>query len=235
MDLDSSATITDILDWLTANRSEENIVGMSRYGIETHKAYGISNAQLRPLARQISRNHTRALALWNTGWREARLLAIFTAEKKLLTLEEARRWAHDFDSWEIVDGAASLFVDAGLSDPLIAEFAEDGRTFVRRAAFALIAWSAVHQKKRPDTEIIAYLQLVEAQATDPRNFVKKAVNWALRSVGKRSLACHQPALDLALQLAESADKTARWIGKDAVRELTNEKTLERLKNKRPKS
>ena len=232
MDLDKSASTSDILAWLTANRSDENIVGMSRYGIKTHKAFGVPNAQLRPLARQIGRNHIRAHELWNTGWREARLLAIFTADKKLLTLKEAHSWASDFDSWEIVDGATSLFVDAGFSDPLIAEFAGDERTFVRRAAFALIAWSAVHQKKRPDAEINAYLALVEAHACDPRNFVKKAVNWALRSIGKRSLACHPPALELAQKLAESDDSTARWIGKDAVRELSNEKILERLNKKR---
>lgn len=232
MDLEKSASTSDILVWINANRSDDNIVGMSRYGIETHKAYGVPNAQLRPLARQIGRNHARALELWNTGWREARLLAIFTADKKLLTLEQAHRWADDFDSWEIVDGATSLFVDAGFSDPLIAEFAEDKRTFVRRAAFALVAWSAVHQKKRPDAELINYLKLVEAHAADSRNFVKKAVNWALRSVGKRSLTCHQPALDMARKLAESQDSTTRWIGKDAVRELSDEKILERLNKKR---
>ncbi len=224
-DLSNDASVDDILGWLAAHRSETNIAGMARYGIKTDKAFGVSNAELRPFARQIGRNHERALALWRTGWREARLLASFTDEKKQVTLEQARKWAGDFDSWEIVDGVSDLFVDAGLAGVLIPEFADDNREFVRRTAFAMIAWTSVHLKKMPDAEVIALLPLIESHTTDPRNFVRKAVNWALRNIGKRSVSCHGPALALAQKLAASDDKTARWNGKNAVRELTDEKIL----------
>lgn len=230
--MDRNATVADILAWLDARRSAKNIAGMARYGIATTRAFGVSNAELRPLARAIGRNHERALALWESGWREARLLAAFTDEKKKVTADQARRWAADFDSWEIVDGVSDLFVDAGLADELAPEFAADDREFVRRAAFAMICWVAVHLKKRPDAEVISFLPLIEAHAKDPRNFVKKAVNWALRSIGKRNIACHRPALALAEKLAASNDRTARWIGKDAVRELTADKTLARLAGRR---
>lgn len=230
--MDKSASVAGILAWLDARRSEINIAGMARYGIATTKAFGVSNAELRPLARLIGRDHERALALWESGWREARLLAAFSDEKKKVTADQARNWAADFDSWEIVDGVTDLFVDAGLADELIPEFAADGREFVRRAAFAMICWVAVHLKKRADADVVSYLPLIEARAADPRNFVKKAVNWALRSIGKRSMACHGPALALAEKLARSTDKTARWIGTDAVRELTAGKTLDRLAGRR---
>lgn len=227
-DLTGSASVGDILEWLDAHRSETNIAGMARFGINTGKAFGVSNADLRPLARQIGRDHQRAGELWQTGWREARLLASYTDDKKLVTHEQARLWAQDFDSWEIVDGVSDLFVDAGLGDVLIPEFAASDHEFIRRTAFAMIAWTSVHLKKKPDGDIIALLALIERHAADPRNFVRKAVNWALRSIGKRSLACHGPALALAKKLAASDDKTERWNGKDALRELSDEKTFARL-------
>jgi 3-methyladenine DNA glycosylase AlkD len=227
--LTKDASVQDILSWLAARRSEINIGGMARFGIRTDKAFGVSNTELRFLARHIGRSHERAQSLWQTGWREARLLASFTEEKKQVTLEQARRWAGDFDSWEIVDGVSDLFVDAGLGETLIPEFASDEGEFVRRTAFAMIVWTSVHLKKMPDSEINALLPLIEQHAADPRNFVRKAVNWALRSIGKRSITCHAKAMTVAQKLAFSEDKTARWIGSDAMRELTDPKTLNRLK------
>ena len=226
--LTRDADVDAILAHLASIGSAENIAGMARYGIETGKAFGVSNTVLRPLARQIGRNHERSAALWASGWREARLLAAFTEEKKKITADQARAWAADFDSWEIVDGVSDYFVEAGLADTLIPEFADDEREFVRRSAFAMICWAAVHLKKKPDAEILAWLPLIEERASDPRNFVKKAVNWALRSIGKRNLDCHAPALALAEKLAAMDDKTARWIGRDAVKELAGEKVLGRL-------
>ncbi len=217
--------------WLEANRSADNIAGMDRFGIVTETAYGIPNSALRPLARKIKRNHDRALALWQTGIREARILAGFTDEPKKVTVEQAVSWAQDFNSWEIVDHAASLFIDAGLHEELIGRFAADEREFVRRAGFAMMAWGAVHLKTQPDALMESWLPLIEEHAGDDRNFVKKAVNWALRQIGKRSMALHGPALALAEQLANRPDKAARWIGRDAVRELTSPKTLDRLKAK----
>ena len=226
--IDKTSTADEILDHLRSLRSQEAIAGIGRYGIVTDTALGISNPDLQKIARTTGRNHDRAFALWQSGIREARLLALYTLEPKKLTAEEARRLAEDFNSWEIVDGAADFFIEAGLTD-LIAPFAADEREFVRRTAFAMIASAAMHMKKEPDATLIGWLDLVERHACDPRNFVKKAVNWALRNVGKRSHACHAPALALAQKLADSADRTERWVGKDAVKELTAEKTLGRIK------
>ncbi|MGD9476517.1 DNA alkylation repair protein [Shinella sp. G-2] len=223
-----TSTAAEILDHLRSLRSEEALAGMARYAIVTDTALGISNTELRKIARTTGKDHARALALWQTNVREARLFALYTLEPKKLTGEEARRLAEDFNSWEIVDGAADIFIAAGLT-PLIDVFAADEREFVRRTAFAMIASGAMHLKKEPDATLIGWLPLIERHADDPRNFVRKAVNWALRNVGKRSRACHAPALALAEKLAGSADKTERWVGKDAVRELTDEKTLARIK------
>ncbi len=229
--LSPASTVAGIVAHLEGLRSEPNIAGMARYGIRTDAALGISNPDMQKIARQVGRDHARAMELWRTGIREARMLALYTAEPARLTADEARRWAADFASWEIVDAAADLFVEARLEAVLVPEFAEDEREFVRRAAFAMIAGAAVHLKREPDAILLAWLPLIERHAGDGRNFVKKAVNWALRNIGKRSLACHAPALALARKLAASDDRTARWVGKDAVRELEAEKTLARLMKK----
>ena len=226
------ADVACILAHLEGLASETIRAGMARFGIATHNAVGVSIAVLRPLARKIGRNAERAHALWLTGYREARLLAIFTADPKTMTLTQARHMVGDFNSWEIVDHAADLFVAAGFIDELVPEWAADDREFVRRTAFAMIAWGAVHLKKRPDQDMLAYLPLIAVHAEDERNFVKKAVNWALRQIGKRSPACHQHALDLARKLAASQNRTARWNGRNAVRELENPVTLQRLSRKK---
>ncbi len=226
--LGRDATVEDILAHLASLASDKNRAGMARYGIRADRAFGVSNAVLRPLAKAIGRNHERAQALWSSGWREARVLASFTDEPRQVTAAQAHAWAADFDSWEIVDHAADLLAESPEAAGLIEAFAADDREFVRRAAFAMIAWAAVHQKKVPDDRFLAFLPLIERHAEDSRNYVRKAVNWALRQIGKRSPSLHGPALALARKLAASEDRTARWIGSDAVRELTAEKTLERL-------
>ncbi|MGO7324230.1 DNA alkylation repair protein [Rhizobium ruizarguesonis] len=223
-----SSDAAELIAHLETLRSEESVAGMARFGIVTDRALGISNPDIRAVARLAKKDHLRAMQLWRSDIREARLLALYTAEPKRLTTEEAQNWADDFNSWEIADCAADLFVEARL-DELIWEFAADEREFVRRTAFAMIAGGAVHRKKELDATILAWLPLIKAHSGDPRNFVRKAVNWALRNIGKRDLACHAPALALARALAESPDKTARWIGKDAVRELAGEKPLARLR------
>jgi 3-methyladenine DNA glycosylase AlkD len=231
MDLDAPSPSWDadtVVAWLKAHASPENRAGMERFGINADRTFGVPLAQIRPLGRKLKRNHERALALWETGTRDARLLAGLTGEPGRMTPEIARSWATDFDSWDVVDGVSDLFVDMAEWRSLIDAFAADEREFVRRTAFAMTAWAAVHRKTEPDETFLGLLPLIEAHASDPRNFVKKAVNWALRQIGKRSEALHGPALALSQKLAASPDKTARWIGKDAVRELTDAKTLERI-------
>lgn len=214
------SSASEIVAQLKTLRNDTNIAGMARFGIETETALGISNNDLRAMAKIIRRNHERALDLWTSNVREARLLATYTDEPKKVTPDQARFWALDFNSWELVDSAAVLFVEARLLS-LIPEFAEDDREFVRRMAFSMMAVASVHMKKEPDETILAFLPLIETYSTDPRNFVKKAVNWALRQIGKRNSDLYAPALELSEKLADSSDKTARWIGKDAVRELIN--------------
>ncbi|TGQ47795.1 DNA alkylation repair protein [Mesorhizobium sp. M00.F.Ca.ET.216.01.1.1] len=228
---DPSWTADAIVAHLRAIGTAENRAGMARFGINTATALGVGNSDLRPLARKVKCNHERALVLWDSGIREARLMAAFTGEPKKVTIDQCRRWAGNFDSWEIVDSVSDLFADTPFWRELVDEFAADEREFVRRTAFAMLAWAAVHLKKEPDATFVSYLPLVEAHAGDPRNFVRKAVNWALRQIGKRSMGLHGPALAVAERLAQSTDKTARWIGKDAVKELSDVKTLERLARK----
>lgn len=225
---DPGWTADEIVAHLKAIGTAENRAGMARFGINTATALGVGNSDLRPIARKLKRNHDRSLMLWESGIREARLMAAFTGEPERITVEQCRRWAGDFDSWEIVDSVSDVFAATPFWRELIDEFAADGREFVRRTAFAMLAWGAVHLKKEPDATFASYLPLIEAHAKDPRNFVRKAVNWALRQIGKRSMGLHAPALALAQELAASTDKTARWIGKDAVKELSDAKTLERL-------
>jgi 3-methyladenine DNA glycosylase AlkD len=230
-ELSPSSTAAEVIAHLRSLGSEENRQGMKRYGIRIDRALGISHGVQRDIARKIKRNHERAFDLWKSGIMEAQFIASVTADPKRFTKADARRWAAEFDSWDIVDGVSDLFVDTDHWRELIEEFAADEREFVRRTAFAMMAWSVVHRKKEPDETFLALLPLIEAHAKDGRNFVKKAVNWALRSIGKRNAELNRVALKLAEQLAASDDRTARWIGKDAIRDLTGEKTLARLAKK----
>ncbi|MBA1140309.1 DNA alkylation repair protein [Mesorhizobium neociceri] len=218
----------DIVAHLRSIGSEDNRRGMLRYGIKIERALGISHGMQRQIAKKIKRNHERAFELWQSGIMEAQFIASVTADPKRFSAANARQWAASFDSWDIVDGVSDLFVDTDAWKELIEEFAADEREFVRRTAFAMIAWSVVHRKQEPVATFLGFLPIIEAHATDSRNFVKKAVNWALRSIGKRSMQMHGAALAMAQKLATSPDKTARWIGKDAVRELTNDKIIERI-------
>ncbi|MFD1986926.1 DNA alkylation repair protein [Mesorhizobium newzealandense] len=227
-ELSPQSSADEIVAHLRSIGSEENRLGMLRYGIKIERALGISHGVQRQIARKIKRNHERAFALWQTGIMEAQFIASVTADPKRFSAADARQWASSFDSWDIVDGVSDLFVDTDAWKELIGEFAADEREFVRRTAFAMMAWSVVHRKKEPEATFLAFLPIIEAHATDSRNFVKKGVNWALRSIGKRSMDMHAAVLAVAERLAQSTDKTARWIGKDAVKELSDARTLERL-------
>ena len=227
-ELSPQSSADEIVAHLRSIGSEENRLGMLRYGIKIERALGISHGVQRQIARKIKRNHERAFALWQTGIMEAQFIASVTADPKRFSADDARQWASSFDSWDIVDGVSDLFVDTDAWKELIGEFAADEREFVRRTAFAMMAWSVVHRKKEPEATFLAFLPIIEAHATDGRNFVKKGINWALRSIGKRSMEMHGAAFAVAERLAQSTDKTARWIGKDAVKELSDTRTLERL-------
>ena len=221
-------TINEIVARLQRHASAENRAGMARYGIATEHAFGVPLSVLRPLSREIEKDHELALALWDHGMRETRLLASFIDIPSQVTETQIDRWVRDFNSWDIVDGVCDLFVRTPFVEPKIAEWCAEEPEFVKRAGFVMIARRAVTDKKAADSIFLPYLTLIKTHATDSRNFVKKAVNWALRQIGKRSAGLHGPALALADQLAADDDPTARWIGRDAAKELRSAKVLMRV-------
>lgn len=202
---------------------------MARYGIGDETALGVQVSVLRAMAKRIGRDHALALALWKTGVYEARMLATLVDEPEKVTLAQMDSWCRDFDTWALCDTACfSLWDQTPHAWTKVRAWAPRKEEFVRRAAFALIASLSVHDKKAPDAPFLRSLKLIERYATDERNFVKKAVNWALRSVGKRNAALHRDALDVAARLAESDNRAARWNGKDALRELSGPTVRRRL-------
>ncbi len=213
---------------LLAAGTAENRAGMAHFGI-TGTTAGVSLAAMKPIVRRYRPDHALAAALWRTGLHEARIMAADLDEPAKVTPKQMDAWAADFDNWAVCDGAClHLFVKTPFVEAKIRQWAEDDREYVRRAAFSLLACYTVHGKTIPDKVFADFLELIECHATDPRNYVRKSVNWALRQIGKHSQALHRPALALAAKLAASDDKSARWIGKDAVKELTDPKQLERL-------
>lgn len=212
---------------------------MARFGIVTGKAFGVSAAELRRMARDVNRGvddrHKFALRLWETGIHEARILAYLIDDPKRVTEEQMDAWAADFDNWAITDGACGhLFCRTPHAYKKVLEWGRRDEEFVKRAGIVLIAWLAVHDKKAGDERIADLLPILEEQAGDDRNFIKKAVNWSLRQVGKRSMGLHELAVKTAERIKAQNTKSARWIAADALRELTAAKTLERLRAKQVK-
>lgn len=198
----------------------EQLEGMARFGLTGDGRLGLAVPALRALARRLGRDHELALALWDTGIPDAQLLAGMVAEPARLAVAEMDRWVAGMRAWDVCDQAClNAFVKSPLSWDRIPAWAAREAEFEKRAAFALLAVAAVHQKQRPDADFLARLPLIEAAAADDRNFVKKAVNWALRQIGKRNPALREQALTVAQRLCERSERSARWIGSDARREL----------------
>ncbi|HZA60794.1 MAG TPA: DNA alkylation repair protein [Actinomycetota bacterium] len=209
----------DVVRRLRRFGSEENRIGMARFGINTANAVGVSMAQLRPLARELGRDHLLARALWSSGVHEARILAVLVDEPHEVTGSQMERWTRAFDSWDLCDQACmKLYRHTPFAWAKARAWAGRGEEFVKRAGFALMATLAVHDEAG-DAEFIELLPLIEREAGDARNFVKKAVNWALRQIGKRSPGLRKEAVAVARRLAASEDAAARWVGRDALREL----------------
>lgn len=219
--------LKEILDWFEANRNPDNVAGMARFGIETSNAFGIPLPALRKMASRYRRRHDMALALWETGIHEARIMASIVDDLSQLTPEQMDDWTAEFDSWDICDQCCNnLFSLAPFVRNKISVYCNDERQFVRRAGFVLMATLAVHAKEITDSDVAEWFTLMKHYSTDERNFVKKAVNWALRQTGKRNLRLNVMATDMARTLADTDNRTARWIGRDALRELTSPRTLE---------
>ncbi|MDL2254688.1 DNA alkylation repair protein [Bacteroidales bacterium OttesenSCG-928-J16] len=223
--------VNEIVALLEPLRDSKNVAGMERFGIVTDgKAFGVATPELQKIAKMYRNDHDLAVALWETGYHELRKMAPMTADKNRFTPQLMDQWTREFASWDICDGACSyLFRYLPFANEKVFEYAVSEEEFVRRTAFSLIAEMAVVDKKGANEKYLAYLPLIEKYATDPRNFVKKAVNWALRQIGKKNKTLYASALEMAERLAASEDKTAQWIGKDALRELRDEKIIGRIK------
>ena len=203
--------------------------GMARYGIATDRALGVTVTQLRAHARALGRDHELAVGLWETGIHEARLLATMIEDPSRVTEEQVDRWVLDVVSWDLCDGLCGNLVDRTpfALDKAIAWSARE-EEFVRRAGFALMAWMAVHRKDLEDDRFEAFLPIIAAASTDDRTYVKKAVSWALRQIGKRSRHLNRAAIATAEEIRRMDSSVARWIASDALRELTSESVRERL-------
>ncbi|MEE1943661.1 DNA alkylation repair protein [Pedobacter sp. KR3-3] len=193
---------------------------MLRFGIDNSKALGVSMPKVRALAKQIRKNQALSLELWETGIHEARILATIIGEPKLVNEQQIDRWTNDFTSWDVCDQACgNLFVRTPYFKPKVFEYAKAEKEFVKRTGFVLMAEAAVHLKKEPDETFLEFFQLIEREAWDNRNFVKKAVNWALRQMGKRNARLYYHAITTAENILAQQNKKANWIALDALREL----------------
>lgn len=222
----------EIIKELKSLTSQKNIEGMARFGINSSQAFGITLPVLRNIAKRYRGNHELATDLWQIGYHEARLLAAFIDDPKKLTNEQMELWVKDFDSWDIVDQVCSHLFDKfpGAYEKGF-EWIERDEEFVKRAGFVIIAALSVHDKKMPDEKFEVWLDKIIEKSDDERNFVKKAVNWLLRQIGKRNLTLNKKAIKVAEKLKQSTSKSARWIGSNAYIELTSETVKNRLQSK----
>jgi len=224
------ASVKDVLDRLQGKARPEQLPGMAKYGITVEKRLGISVPDMRKLAKELGRDHRLALDLWRTGIAEAKIVAGMVGDPAKLTEEEMEEWVKGIDSWDVCDQVCmNLFEKSTLAWKKIVDWSDREEEFVKRTAFSLIACLAWHDKKASDEKFIELLPLIVREATDERNFVKKAVNWALRNIGKRNLDLNQAALEAATEIKQLDSKTARWIAADAIRELESDAVQSRLK------
>jgi 3-methyladenine DNA glycosylase AlkD len=220
------------VDELKRVAEKRNIEGMAQFGIRAKNVLGASKPKLDELARNIGRNHTLALQLWKTGIHDARILAGMIAEKDRVTAQLMDSWMRRFDSWDICDGTCChLFVFARPAWTKAFAWSSRKKEFEKRAGFALAAYLAVHDKAAPNGVFQKYFKVIEREAEDERNFVRKAVNWALRNIGKRNVKLNREAIRLAERLRKRGSRTAGWIATDALRELRSDAVRRRLQRK----
>lgn len=222
--MDIDAVIAELRDRADPSRKP----GMARVGIDVSRALGVSVPDIRAVAKRCGTDQDLALELWRTGIHEARMLATLAADPGALTADEMEAWARDISSWDLCDLAADLFGRTPTGRSTIHAWARRPEGFVKRCAFSMIARRAVWAKDAPDREFIGYLPLIRRASADPRNEVKKGVSWALRQIGKRNRSLHAAAVDEAERILLLATPPARWIARDALRELGSEKTRSRL-------
>jgi 3-methyladenine DNA glycosylase AlkD len=221
----------EILATLRSLSKPEAVSSMARFGINADKAFGVSVPALRKLARSIGTNHSLAQELWDSGLHEARELATMIADPKQVTEELMERWVKDIDSWDVCDHCCgNLFDKTPIAYRKAREWSRRPEEFVKRSAFSLMAALAVHDKAAGDNAFSKFLPIIKRESIDERNFVKKAVNWALRQIGKRNRNLNRHAIETAREIQTLGSKSARWIAADALRELTDEKVQSRMKD-----
>lgn len=223
-------TCAQIIKEMKSYYSPRNLAGMARYGINVKQAYGVPTPVLWGLAKQIHGDHALAERLWATGIHDAKILAAFADDPAQVTEEQMERWARDFDSWDVVDQCCNrLFRQTSCSHRKAVEWTRREEEYVKRAGFVLIACLAAHDRAAKDAVFVRYLGLIRKGALDERNFVKKAVNWALRQIGKRNLSLRKKSMQAAAEIQLMDSKSARWIAADALRELKDPKTVARIR------
>ena len=223
-------TCTEVLARLKALSDPRVKSQMAHFGVHAKIAYGVSTPHLRALARQAGKSHELAEQLWASGIHEARILAGFVGEPAKVTAAQMERWARDFDTWDVVDGTCChLFAFAAPAWAKAVSWSRRDEEFIKRASFALIAYLAVHDKQSPNAKFLRLLPIIRRHATDERNFVRKAVNWALRQIGKRNLLLNRAAIRTAQQIRTINSSAAHWIASDALRELQSPAVQRRLR------
>jgi 3-methyladenine DNA glycosylase AlkD len=220
----------EILKKFKSLSNPKNVEEMKRFGIRGKVIYGVSIPNLRNMAKELGKDHELALKLWKSEIHEARLLAGFIDDLKKVSEEQMEEWVKDFDSWDICDQVCSnLFDKTEFAWKKAFEWSKRKEEFVKRAGFVLMAALSVHDKKTPDKDFERFFPIIIRESNDERNFVRKAVNWALRQIGKRNKRLNKKAIDVAKKIYRMDSKTAKWIASDALRELTSKSTQKRLK------
>jgi 3-methyladenine DNA glycosylase AlkD len=219
----------EVLKWLEKKGTQRTVSGMARYGLEPKRAFGVPMGTLLTLAKRLGKDHALSLALWESGWYEARLLAALVGDPARVTRRQMDSWAADFENWGDCDTVCfKLFDQTPLAWERARKWSASSREFVKRGGFVLMACLAAHDKAAPDQGFTAFLPLIEKGASDERNFVKKGVSWALRMIGRRNHALNEAALEVAKLLASSKEGSRRWVGQDALRELSSKKVQAQL-------
>jgi 3-methyladenine DNA glycosylase AlkD len=230
------ATVNDVMKKLKAKARPDQLEGMARYGMTVEKRLGVAVPEMRKMAKEIGKNHRLALNLWKTGVPDAMMVASMVDIPEEVTEEQMEEWVKDFDSWDVCDQVCmNLFERTPLAWKKVRDWSTREEAFVKRAAFALIACLAWHNKEAPDETFINLIPVIKKETTDDRNFVKKAVNWALRNIGKRNPKLNKIALKAAKEIKNMDSRSAKWIASDAIRDLTSDATKRRLKKKRGSS
>ena len=220
----------DVVRTLERMGDRSRLEGMARFGIDTGRAVGVTVTELRRFARDLGRDHELAAALWASGVHEARLLASLVDNPDMVSEAQMEAWVADLDSWDVCDGVCgNLFDRTPFALDKAVEWSSREPELEKRAAFALVASAAVHRKDLPDAAFASLLPVIRVEATDERNYVKKAVSWALRQIGKRSSGLNPLAIRTAEQIERIDSRAARWVARDALRELRSDAVQARLR------